>query len=482
MIAKKRADPPPKRTSNLPARIILLFTLVGLVMVMIGVIWVLPRYVDQDTVPMVDVSPEQAKPATTPPTEEQTELARAKREAERALGGFLQRQAVLEGKEVTIWGGQDYEQVLLTLDAADAAFANGNFELAKTEYTAASTRLDDLESSMPQRLKQALAMAASALENYDAETAKHYYQIALSMEPQNTEALAGAKRAATLEQLAAWLTEAAESEQALNWAQALELYQQAAALDPQSTEAQAGVARANTEIAAQHFRSLMSTALEATKAGQLDSAKDALEEAAKLRPDSSDLREAQERLRLTVQEKRISTHRQRAATLVAAERWREAADEYDAVLTIDPQAQFAVQGLTRSKRQAKLHAQLDQYIAHPGRLQSGEPRANAKILLDTLRSMDQKGPRLSQKQKQLSAILELAETPVTVVLQSDEMTDVRIDRIGNLGRFKESTVTLLPGTYIVHGSRVGYRDVRLNLSVEVGAVIPTLLIQCEEKI
>ena len=62
------------------------------------------------------------------------------------------------------------------------------------------------------------------------------------------------------------------------------------------------------------------------------------------------------------------------------------------------------------------------------------------------------------------------------------MTDVRIDRIGDLGRFKESSVALLPGTYIVRGSRIGYRDVRLNLIVEVGTVIPPLVVQCEEKI
>lgn len=448
---------------------------------MIGVVWVLPRYVDETTVPLVEPPSEQISPVEAP-SEAETLLAKQKRKAERALGEFLQRQAMLEAQEVATWGGEEYEQVLFTLAAADAAFANGNFEPANTKYTTASAMLSELESSKPQRLKAALSSGDAALEDHDGEQARHHYQIALALDPQNKRAAAGIKRAATVAQLVAWMAQARALEQDGDWQTALDVYEQAVNLDPQSIEAREGLERVNAEIEEQRFRELMSTALAATKTGRFDLAREALSGAQKLRPDSSDIRGAEERLRRAEQEHQIAANRQRATTLAAAERWREAANAYSAVLAIDPQAQFAVHGLEQSRRLAELHDQLDQYILQPGRLQSDQPRANAKILLALLQAMEGKGPRLLQKQNQLDAALQLAETPVQVQLRSDEMTDVRIDRVGDLGRFKESTVSLLPGTYTVRGSRTGYRDVRLSLIVQPGTVATPLVVRCEEQI
>ena len=474
------ACPRPKAKSNAVLRISLLATLALLVVTLIGVIWVLPRYVNKADIAPIEVPAAHSR--AVPPSAEQTKRAREKRTAERALGEFLQRQAILEGNEVSTWGGEEYERVLHTLAAADAAFANGDFELANTEYTTATALLNDLDASKPQRLKESLLAAATALENFDAEAAQHHYQVALALQPQNGEALAGSKRAATLSQLAAMLAQAKELEQRNEWTAALRIYEQATALDSQSIDARQGVTRAAVEVEAAQFRALMSTALVATKNRNFDLADEALSAARKLKPNAADVRDAEERLHLARQHAAISAHRQRANTMVEQERWHDAAAEYKAVLVIDPQAQFAMRGRQHSERLAALHDQLDQYIKQPARLQSAEPRANAHTLLETLESMQGKGSRLTQKQQRLSTILELAETPVEVQLRSDDMTDVRIDRFGNLGRFKQSTVTLRPGNYVVRGSRIGYRDVRIDLVVTPGTAMSPLIVQCEERI
>ncbi len=474
--------PEAKSTSNLAVRITLLIALVVLVLVMISVIWVLPRYIDEATVPLVEAPTAQIRSTAPPPTEAQTLLAREKRQAERALGEFLQRQALWEGKEIATWGGEQYEQVLRTLAAADAAFANGDFELAKTKYTTASAMLSELEASRPERLQASLQAAATALTDFDAAKVQHHYQIALALEPQNEEALKGLKRAATLPQLAALLAQAGEAERLSDWPAAQEFYEQAVTLDPQSNEARQGLAQVSAQLEDVRFRTLMSNALAATQNGQFESAREALSDAGKLRPDAPDVRDAEQRLRLAIQQSRISAHRRRAETFVQQERWQEAAEEYDAALAIDAQAQFALHGRRHSKNLAALHGQLGQYLMQPERLHSVEPRANARALLQTLRGMADKGPRLAQKEQDLERIMELAETPVMVQLLSDEETEVRIDRVGELGRFKQSTVALLPGNYVVRGNRVGYRDVRLELVVQPGATASPLVVKCREKI
>ena len=440
----------------------------------------LPDYVDEVQPPEAPTAVTENRPA--PPTEAQTQLARQKREAERALGEFLHRQAVLEGQEVATWGGAEYEKVLTILAEADAAFSNGDFVLANTKYLMATSELNELEASKGQRLQQALIAGEEALSAYDAAEAKKQYEIALALEPQNEQALVGTNRAANIEQVGQLLRKAKEMEESKDWSAALEEYESAVALDPQSVEAREGRNKVAMEIETQRFHGAMTEALSAIQRGQFDIAREALSEAANLKPQSPDVEDAQRRLQLAVQKQRIKAHREKAKKLEEDERWREAAKEFRAVLAIDPQAQFASSGLSQSLRLAELHDQLDSYIQHSERLQSKEPRINAHALLDVLAAMEQMGPVLTQKYRQLVEILELAETPVNVVLRSDQMTEVSIDRVGNFGRFEEFTVTLLPGAYVARGTRVGYRDVRLEFSIAIGVSKPIVTVQCEEKI
>ena len=457
----------------------LLISLISLMVILIVVVWVLPDFVGEVEVGQHQV-PAAAK--TAPPSETETQRARHKREAERALQGFLQRQAALEAQDVATWGGADYDQVLDILAAGDAAFANGDFELARTQYQTAQFMLNDLEASKPERLNRALQSGAEALARYDATAAVHAYEVALALAPDNEQARTGAARAATLSALAEIMQRASESERIGDWTAAKQHYEAAIALDSRAAEAQRGLQRAVTELNNQRFFKLMSTVLNAIQQGEFSAAREALSQAQELKPNTAEVADAKRRLDLAIQKARIAAHRKKAEELVAAERWHEAVQEFDAVLAIDPQTQFAVSGLSQSRQLAQLHDQLDVYLNNPERFQSAEPRENARELIKSVRSLEQRGSRLLEKLTRLETVLKLAETPVQIWLHSDGLTEVTIDRIGRFGSFEKTAVTLLPGTYTVRGSRTGYRDVRLKLSVAAGAAASTLTVKCEERI
>jgi hypothetical protein len=78
--------------------------------------------------------------------------------------------------------------------------------------------------------------------------------------------------------------------------------------------------------------------------------------------------------------------------------------------------------------------------------------------------------------------VKLARTPVAVSLHSDGATEVSIYHVGQLGAFTSRQLELLPGTYTVVGTRSGYRDIRLQLSVSPGKQGMALTIRCEEPI
>jgi hypothetical protein len=69
---------------------------------------------------------------------------------------------------------------------------------------------------------------------------------------------------------------------------------------------------------------------------------------------------------------------------------------------------------------------------------------------------------------------------VAARLVSDGLTTVTIQRVGAVGVFKEKTVELRPGSYVVVGARAGYRDVRHVLVVPIGRSPAPLDVRCRE--
>jgi hypothetical protein len=70
--------------------------------------------------------------------------------------------------------------------------------------------------------------------------------------------------------------------------------------------------------------------------------------------------------------------------------------------------------------------------------------------------------------KTVANLLDNALDPVEVVFKSDNLTNVTIYKVGTLGKFDERTLTLLPGSYVAVGTREGYRDVRVEFTLQSG--------------
>ena len=126
--------------------------------------------------------------------------------------------------------------------------------------------------------------------------------------------------------------------------------------------------------------------------------------------------------------------------------------------------------------------QLDYYLNHPDRLYSPEPLAHARTLLDAAVSAGEIGPFFQKKRDQLNKLIETASKPSSVLLKSDEKTDVSVYRVGQFGMFRERRLVLRPGIYTAVGSRPGYRDVRIQFRVPMPKGKTVVVIRCEERI
>jgi hypothetical protein len=66
------------------------------------------------------------------------------------------------------------------------------------------------------------------------------------------------------------------------------------------------------------------------------------------------------------------------------------------------------------------------------------------------------------------------------VIESDGRTELTLSRVGPLGPLRHRSLELLPGRYTLTGSRVGYRDVRLEFLVSAGGPTPSIVLRCQE--
>ena len=67
-------------------------------------------------------------------------------------------------------------------------------------------------------------------------------------------------------------------------------------------------------------------------------------------------------------------------------------------------------------------------------------------------------------------------------MRSDMQTDVVVYKVAKLGKFDQRELDLRPGTYTAVGSRLGYRDVRVDFVVKYGSKPPPVTIACTETI
>ena len=151
-------------------------------------------------------------------------------------------------------------------------------------------------------------------------------------------------------------------------------------------------------------------------------------------------------------------------------------------MQLDGSVSSASEGIGRVRSRAELHQQLEVYLTQPERLFSAPVRAAAKESLDRAHAVANPGPLLTQQMTKLTDWLSRAEVPVPVALQSDNLTKVSVRRVAELGTFEQRSLELAPGSYIVVGTRPGYRDVRREITVTPGSAPAPVIIRCEEKI
>jgi tetratricopeptide (TPR) repeat protein len=331
-------------------------------------------------------------------------------------------------------------------------------------------------------MANAQAAGEAAIDAGNPELAMTQFSIVLAVEPENRDALRGQRRAAALPDLLDAMRRGDQSRRQGELEAAAAAYREALAIDPNWTAASAALDAVTGTLADNRFESLVADGYVALDEGRFDGAIESFTAAIAMRPGSDAARdglaEAEQRRLLNS----LALAEVRGRAFERRELWNDAIARYREALELDPTLSFAIEGIERAQYRADLVAKLDALIDSPRLLLGDEVLAEAANVLAAAQAVDDPGPSHSSKTEQLAALIELASTPIGVTLVSDNMTEVTVYRVDELGTFTSLQLELKPGQYTAIGARRGYRDVRKQFTVLPGRDNGPVEVICVEPI
>jgi len=386
----------------------------------------------------------------------------------------------LEAQGAGVWGGTPFAAAKSMGALAEDAARAREWALALERMGIAEQRLSRIAEERPQALARQLRDAGTSLDTGRLELAKQAYQLAQRIDPTNAEAGRGVARIAALEPVLPALVAAETASLTLDHLTALTRYEEVLRADPLNRVAREGVARARAGIGNDLYAREIGVALSALRAGNTMAARASLEQARSLRPDGAEIPTILAQIEASGERRDLEVVRVEIEALEAEERWNDALLRYDALLARDPSLAFARAGRARVVPRAQLSRRLDALLANPARLSAPEVRREGERLLREASSLTAAAPVLRRQTEELRAALQLYDQPVLTVLESDGVTLVAVQRVGNFGAFTRREVSLKPGRYVAIGSRAGFRDVRREFTVTPGDSMAIIQIRCTE--
>ena len=430
-------------------------------------------------VPEKTIETPEVLPETAP---DPAKLAAEEKEAEKKLAEFMQLIQQLEAKGVSQWGDPAYGEMIQLSEEADRLLLESNYAAAAAKYAAAAARAQTLIGQIEPVLERLLAQGRVALDEGNGELAQQKFSIALMIDPHNRLARHSLQRAKNLDAVMQLLESGNRHEKAGKIAFAHADYQEALHLDPESKEARQALARVKGQIRNAEFQQMMSEGLTALHHNDYQLARAKLLKAKSFRPESREVKDALDQVDQSIRLARIEAYRQKATTAEQAENWGQALDAYLQVLKIDANVQFAAQGKERALDRIRIDKRINFFLQQPAALESDRQLENAMALMAEIEEIDPKGPQLKDRFEKLVRIVDAAQTPVKIIIESDTFTDVAVYKVGKLGRFESRQLNLRPGTYTVVGTRDGYQDVRKKIIIKPGQSLLRIPIKCEAKI
>jgi tetratricopeptide (TPR) repeat protein len=372
----------------------------------------------------------------------------------------------------------EYEKAVIVGSEGEVQLSNGNFTVAQRTFVRAIETVEAFEKLVDIYFADLEIAGKIALNAGDADKAKAIFRDILKMQPDNELAQRNLKRAETVDRVLPLLVSADESEDRGDLEAAFEAFEKAFALDPQSARAQQGKSRVGRTIEDNRFEELMTTAGQAEKTKDWDTAITTYTSAVKEFPDRTELKDLLKTAKKEGHKAKVEAALYAAIDYEDEYRWANARDTYLEVLDLDEYHEEGLAGLKQAGSMLRVLLRYQKYIEDAQELAAkGEFQRAIQTFNETMAikpSYLQLTPEIQELKDQLS----VQSQPIYVSFVSDGRTWVSIAGYKMIGKFTQYSTRILPGNYRVRGRRKGFQDVLLEVRIRNGRQIGPIKVVC----
>ena len=378
------------------------------------------------------------------------------------------------------WPPADLAAANALYDEGVALFRDEYFGDAASKFEPALARLQSIREGFESQVATTATAAAQRLEADDFAPALVGFRQVLKWKPDHDAAQRGARRAE------AGQRDQPTAEEAMRLLQAGETDQARALLATVGADFSSAVLRrARATLAEFDSRSrrndLITTGHAALDRQDWAAATASFREALDIDPQSRAARDGLAEARRGATTSELDMLRQTLAATLAEESWTASIATIGRIARLEPDAPEARGGLSELERLVALEARLDGALADPTRIAAKTLRDETRALIDETRNPSVVGQRIHRKGLQLEEQFAQWTVPVAVTIRSDNKTDVRVRPGRKLGKLRETRLQVYPGRYTLIGRRQGYREKRLEITIEPGSKPVVVELVCDER-
>ena len=451
--------------------------LVGLTSLLVIVIFILPLLLQEDKEDLSNQEIEE-KPILIP----NQEILAQKPIAEALLSELLIKIESLKLQGILFWGMERWEHLLIVQQDGDSAFIEQQYDVSSDRYREALQMLSDMEVSIPDVLTNALELGQTLILAGNKNDAIANFEIALAIDGNNLDAKQGLDRALKLDQVLV-RTQRGQTEFGMgSYERAIELFEDALSIDPNWQAAIDGLAQSKKSYADELFQESLSKGYQSLNDESFDDAKSLFDQALSIRPSSQEALQALDELNLKRIASLTKSFKYKGLIAEVNEEWNQAKGFYEEILVIDPNLEEVKDSLSRVESRILLEAEMTSIIARSDAYNDNKVLGQAQALLETAKSIERIGPKMEGSIQKLDSLIRIALIPVDVIFESDELTEVTIFKVDQMGTFQQKIVPLRPGIYTARGSRKGFKDETIRFRVGPNKQNQRVRIICNKKI
>jgi hypothetical protein len=455
------------------------------------------------------------------------EKTRYRQQSQSLLASILALRDRLTEQSVDQWAQAQFNNAMALVAKGDEQYSFGKYQPSLDSYQRAFADLQALERLATDTLEQSLEEAIQAIsraDTADIALVRGATSLALAIAPEDTRVKDLNKLAQGFSELVEAISQGDREFEKQQYQLAEDFYQSALAIIPEHQRAKDSLRKTQIAIDENNFMRLMSegytllnnaldnalnnsgldssnydnstydnsaydealakfTQAQAIYSNDSNSATSTINaESGKTTERLESVKQAIAQLNNQRSQQAIKQQLIAAANFEKQEQWQQAQAIYRRLLDTDN----SLIDVKAKQLNATVRAQLDKEIVSvlndPLKLADQNAYAVAQRILIDAMGINNPQAKLRAQIEQLSSVIERSQIPIDVLFVSDQQTDVTLFKVAKLGAFQERRVQLTPGRYIIAGSRKGYRDVRIELTVTATEKIGPVQISCTDRI